>query len=183
MNMTSNTSAPRRRGSLILVALVVALIALFVWMRREAAPGPADAPPPVAAAPVTAATVASTDSTLPPGAHWEQGILLAADGSRILNSAGLPPGPPLPVAKPIPVDAAPTEVVGYTVDAQGVSRPLRAGDIKTAANTPGSFAVVDMWANGGPAVVAPTQGTHLSPAQVEKMRAAERVRDQAQSNR
>ncbi|CAN5116063.1 hypothetical protein BH11PSE14_BH11PSE14_10870 [soil metagenome] len=183
MNSTDNSPAPPRRGSLILVALVLALVALFFWMRRESAPvATVAAPPPPAPAPVRAAVYSSGDPSLPPGAHWEQGILLDADGKRILSAAGLPPGPRTPDAKPVPIKAAPTDIVGYRVDANGVSHPMRAEDIKTAANAPGTFAAVDMWADGGPAVVAPTQGVHLTEQQVEKLRAAERARDQAQRN-
>ncbi|MEO6104067.1 MAG: hypothetical protein ABIP44_10570 [Pseudoxanthomonas sp.] len=183
MNSTDTAPAPRRRGSLLLIAIVVALVVLFLWMRRDNAPEATVAiPAPAEPAPAPARpTYSSTDSSLPPGAHWEQGILLDAAGNRILNAAGLPPGPPIPVAKPIPIQAAPGDIVGYTVDANGVSHPLRADSIKSAANTPGTYAAVDIWADGGPAVVAPTQGVHLTAQQVEKLRAAERARDQAQA--
>ena len=179
------TSLNRRRigpGSIALVAMVLALLAYYFWSRSAA-----DASPQAAAVAPLPRPVATTPAIgaggLPPGAHYEDGILLDAQGQRILNEAGLPPGPPLDPAKPIPIKATPGEIVGYSKDANGVSRPMRASDIKQAANTPGTYAVVDMWANGGPAVVAPTQGRHLSDAEVAKMRTAEAQRDAASAGR
>ena len=51
-----------------------------------------------------------------------------ADGTRILNEAGLPDsGVPLPVAKPIPIKAAPSEIIGYKKDANGEYYRVYAG--------------------------------------------------------
>ncbi len=182
-----NDAVPARArmgtGTFLLAIAVVALVGYYLWSRPSAAPPAVTAvatPDAVSAAPRAPATA---DAGLPPGAHEEDGILVDAQGQRILNAAGLPPGPPLPPAKPIPIKAAPGEIVGYSTDAKGVSHPMRAGDIKTAANTPGTYAVVDMWANGGPTVVAPTQGQHLTEAEVAKRRAAEAARDAASSRK
>jgi hypothetical protein len=184
-----NTPVPPVRrlpaGALLVAAAVLALLAYFVLSRRaEAPPAAANATAPAS---VTAPTVPAarngtdpalpTDMDLPPGAHYEGGILVDADGRRILNEAGLPVGPPLPQAKPIPIKAAPNDVVGYTKDAKGVVRPLRAGDLKGAANAPGTYAVVDMWAEGGPAVVPATEGRRLSDQEVARLRAEEAARD------
>lgn len=180
-----NATSPNRRrtgpGSIGLVVIVLALLAYYFWSRAAVVTSPPA--PAVAPLPRPVATTPATGLGLPPGAHYEEGILLDAQGQRILNEAGLPPGPPLDPAKPIPIKAAPGDIVGYRKDANGVSQPMRASDIKTAANTPGTYAVVDMWANGGPAVVAPTQGRHLSDAEVARLRAAEAQRDAASAAR
>lgn len=164
-------------GSLLVAVVVIALLAYFFW------PRPAPAPTVPAATPATAAATARPASPGAPvdasGIRNEGGILVDAEGHRILNEAGLPPGPPLPEAKPIPIKAAPGDVIGYRKDANGVSQPLRAGDLKGAANAPGTFAVVDMWADGGPVVVPATEGHHLSAAEVAKLRAAEAARNRA----
>lgn len=187
MNETNSGSARLRPGTLLVAGAAVLLVAFYFWSRHAGAPVDAavDATPaPALTVPAAGATsAASLGNGLPPGAHMEEGILLDAQGNRILNEAGLPPGPPLEVAKPIPIAAAPSEIVGYRKDANGVSQPMRAGDIKTAANTPGTYAVVDMWANGGPTVVAPSQGRHLTETEVAKLRAAEEKRDAASASR
>lgn len=171
----------RRRGSLALLLLVAVLLGYFAWSRWHA---PADVPLPTAAvtdAAVPAPARAPVPAGLPAGAHYDEGgILIDAEGRRILNEAGLPPGPPLDPAKPIPVKAAPGEIVGYAKDANGVSKPLRAEDLRgRAANSPGTFAVVDMWADGGPVVVQATEGHHLTPSELAAARAAEDQRDRA----
>lgn len=171
--------APFGLGSLLIATVVLALLAYYFWPRPQPAQGPAEPVAPIAQATASPSLpVAGAD-----GVRNEDGILVDAQGNRILNAAGLPPGPPLDPAKPIPIKAAPTDIVGYRKDANGVSQPMRASDIKTAANTPGTYAVVDMWANGGPAVVAPTEGRHLTDAEVAKMRAAEAQRDAASAAR
>ena len=181
-----STPAPAVRrpgiGTILLVVAVLALLVYYFWPRHaESTDSPVPVTDAVVAAP--AAPVALGTDGLPAGAHYEGGILLDAQGQRILNSAGLPPGPPLEAAKPIPIKAAPGDIVGYRKDANGVSQPMRASDIKTAANAPGTYAAVDMWADGGPAVVAPTQGRHLSDAEVARLRAAEAQRDAASAAR
>ena len=115
---------------------------------------------------------------MPAGAREVGGILVDAEGNRILSEAGLPLSKePLPQAKPIPIKAAPGEIIGYAKDANGNSTPIRAGDLKTVPNAPGTFAVVDMWAEGGPTVVPATKGQPLTAAEVAKMRAEEDRRD------
>jgi hypothetical protein len=183
------TAAPRRLspGAVLVALAVLALVAYFFWTRGESA-----AEARQAAAADTAALSAAADRAaagaavapahavppgMPAGAHYEGGILVDAQGQRILSPAGLPIGPPLPPAPPLPVKAAPNDVVGYTTDANGVSHPLRAKDYAAAQNTPGTYAVVDLWAEGGPAVVPATEGRRLSDAEVAKLRAAEAERD------
>jgi hypothetical protein len=185
-----NTPAPAARrlpaGALLVAAAVLALVAYFVLSRRAEAPAPAATAPVVEMPATTARGVAPVGDQpplppamdLPPGAPYEGGILVDAAGNRILNEAGLPVGPPLPPAKPIPVKAAPNDVVGYTKDRKGVVKPLHASDLKgAAANAPGTYAVVDLWAEGGPAVVPATEGTRLSDEEVARLRAAEAARD------
>lgn len=177
-----NQARSPRRGILVQLVLgtaVLALLAYYFWPRTEEA-----APPPAPAAPVTVAKPAPAPGTLGPGVRNVGGILLDADGNRILNSAGLPGMEPLPPAKPIPIKAAPNDIVGYSTDANGVSRPLRAKDIRGAANAPGTYVAVDMWAEGGPAVVTPTRpGRLLTEAEVERSRAEERAREERDRQR
>ena len=180
-----DSARPRtpRLPSLLLVLAVLALLAYFAWTRRAVLPEAV--PEPVAAvpqAPIHAPTAANPGG-LPPGAHYDHGILLDAQGNRILNAAGLPPGPPLPPAKPIPIDAPPDAVVGYTTLPDGTSKPLRAGDMTQPANSPGTYAAVDIFADGGPKVVPPTEGRHLSESELTRARAEEAQRDAAQSRR
>lgn len=180
-----NAAAPSRRNplpGLLLAIAVLVLVAYYFWPRASEAPA--------AAAPATqAATITPSASPangpLPPGAVSNVGgIPLDANGNRILNEAGLPiSNEPLPQAKPIPVKAPAGTVIGYTKDAQGNSQPIRAGDLKQIPNSPGTYVVVDMWADGGPTVVPPTQGQHLSPAELAKLRAAEDARDRAAGQR
>jgi len=180
--MMTSSPAPRRSPwSVILLLAAIGLLALYFWPRQATAPaaGTATAPGAQGAA---SGQAASTDyGPLPPGAVSNVGgIPLDAQGHRVLNAAGLPiSNEPLPQARPIPVRAPPGAVIGYTTDAQGVSHPLRAGDLKQVPNSPGTYAVVDMWAEGGPAVVPATEGHHLTPAEVAKLRAAEDARDRA----
>lgn len=172
-----NAAAPSRRigaGTLLVGAIVLALLAYFLWPKADTAPA-VDAG---ASAPVTPAAPAAPPQAGVNGVRdLGDGVLVDAEGNRILNEAGLPLGDPLPPAKPVPIKAAPETVVGYVKDANGVSQPLRAKDIRGAANTPGTYAAVDMWADGGPAVVTPTQGRHLTQAQVDQMRDEERLRE------
>jgi hypothetical protein len=172
-----NQARSPRRGILIQLVLgtaVLALLAYYFWPRSEDAP-----PTPEPVAPVAATAPTPTTGTAGPGVRNVGGILLDADGKRILNSAGLPGTEPLPPAKPIPIRAAPNDIVGYSTDANGVSRPLRAKDIRGAANAPGTYVAVDMWAEGGPAVVTPTRpGRLLTEAEVERSRAEERAREE-----
>lgn len=98
------------------------------------------------------------------------------DANRVPNEAGLPSnGKPIPSAPIIPVKAAQGEIIGYRVDKNGVSQPLRAGDA-VVPNSPGTFAVVDPFADGGYAVVPATKpGPRLSQAELERLRARERA--------
>ena len=182
----NSPAAPRRNPipALLVALAVLALVAYYFWPRSEA--------PAVVADPAQADTMVDTRPTgsaasgpLPPGAVSNVGgIPLDANGNRILNEAGLPiSNEPLPQAKPIPIKAPQGAIIGYTKDAQGNSQPLRAGDLKQIPNSPGTFAVVDMWADGGPTVVPPTQGQRLTPAEAARLRAEEEARDRAASQR
>lgn len=97
--------------------------------------------------------------------------------NRVPNEAGLPSnGQPIPSAPRIPVRAAPGEVIGYRVDANGVSQPLRAGEAGVVPNSPGTYAVVDPFAEGGYAVVPmPKPGPRISQAELERLRERERA--------
>lgn len=185
-----NTAAAPRRSPLVGIVIaiaVLALVAYYYWPRGEAPTASADA----GAASTTPDQGPMVDTRpvatgpLPPGAVSNVGgIPLDANGNRILTEAGLPiSNEPLPQAKPIPVKAPAGAIIGYTKDAQGNSQPIRAGDLRQVPNSPGTFAVVDMWADGGPTVVAPTQGHHLTPAEAAKMRADEEARDRASAQR
>lgn len=176
-----NTIKPMRRPlvPVVLLALVAAFITYYYWSRFSASPANQAGPNPEA--PVQESP-ASTNRT-PPGPgdrHYAgEGIEVDSTGARILNEAGLPDsGVPLPVAKPIPIRAAPSEVIGYKKDANGVVKPMRAGDLDAVPNSPGTYAVVDMWADGGPAVVPATRGSALSPGELAKLRAAEAKSEQ-----
>jgi hypothetical protein len=181
MDSSSTSPHPKnpgpRIGTILVALLALGLIGYYLYQQRPAAS--------------TAAT-ATNDPSLPAGTAEQDSaayqsqikppppMLLDAEGHRILNSAGLPiSSEPLPEAKPIPVKAPPGAVIGYTVDAQGVSHEIRAGDLKQVPNTPGSFAVVDMWADGGPTVVPPTKGRPLSAAELARLQAQEDARAQA----
>lgn len=169
--INAGRSASPRLLPIVLVIAAIALVAYFYWPRPQPSNSAPDqqSPAPLGAQSGTIPATGQVD-----GATSAYTYAVDASGNRILNEAGLPiPAQPLPVAKPIPIRAAPSEVIGYTVDAQGVSTPIRAGQLKAVPNTPGSFAVVDMWAEGGPAVVPATKGQAVSPAELEKMRAAE----------
>ena len=178
--------APRRSPvvGIVLALAVAALVVYYFWPRPASTP--ADAAAPVAAdqattmAPATP-SLSAANGPMPPGAVSNVGgIPLDANGNRILNEAGLPiSNEPLPQAKPIPVKAPKGAIIGYTKDAAGNSVPLRAGDLKQIPNSPGTYAVVDMWADGGPTVVPATEGHHLTAAELAKMRAAEDARDRA----
>jgi hypothetical protein len=194
MNTPASPAARRLSPGAVLVALaVLALVAYFLWSRSESAAesrqaaGAAEAADASAAAErraaagIARAAAPAVPAGMPAGAHYEGGILVDAQGQRILSAAGLPIGPPLPPAPPLPVKAAPNDVVGYTTDANGVSRPLKAKDYKAAENAPGTYAVVDLWAEGGPAVVPATEGHRLSDAEAAKLRAAEAERDRRAS--
>jgi len=179
-----NQTTPQRRSNLagiVIAFLALALVAYYFWPKSDATsasePGSeqgaldagADASPQLSSRP-----------GLPPGAHEVGGILVDAEGKRILSEAGLPLSKePLPQAKPIPIKAAPGEIIGYSKDANGNSTPIRAGDLKTVPNAPGTFAVVDMWAEGGPTVVPATKGQPISEAELAKMRQEEDRRDRS----
>jgi hypothetical protein len=181
--MTTTTKTRPSPVALLLFLAAMALVAYYFWPRNEtpvadpslAGDAAADA------APVSAASRSASNGPLPPGAVSNVGgIPLDANGNRILNEAGLPiTNEPVPQAKPIPVKAPAGAVIGYTKDAAGNSQPIRAGDLKQIPNSPGTFAVVDMWADGGPTVVPPTQGQRLTPAEVAKLRAEEEARERA----
>lgn len=183
MNTSSASSRPRSRLGLIALLVAAALVASYFWPKSA---GQHDEVPLPASTGDSADsdTPGASNSALPPGAVSNVGgIPVDAEGHRILNEAGLPlSDEPLPVAKPIPVKAPTGAVVGYTKDAQGNTQPVRAGELKQVPNTPGSFVVVDMWADGGPAVVPPTQGKHLTEAELAKLRAQEKA-DQGASPR
>ena len=179
--MNSGVATRRNRLPGLLLALaVLGLIAYYFWPRSET---PAATAPDGLATPAGSPAASSANGPLPPGAVSNVGgIPLDAEGHRILNEAGLPiSNEPLPEAKAIPIKAPAGTVIGYTKDAQGNSQPLRAGDLKQIPNTPGSYAVVDMWADGGPTIVPATQGKHLSEAEVKRLQDAERAREQAGS--
>lgn len=182
--MTDTTSKPRRSPAAILIFVAaMALVAYYFWPKAEA---PASTAPEMAADAPDARPVASPgNGPLPPGAVSNVGgIPLDANGHRVLNEAGLPiSNEPLPQAKPIPVKAPAGAVIGYTKDAAGNSQPIRAGDLKQIPNSPGTFAVVDMWADGGPTVVPPTQGQRLTPEEAARLRAAEDARDRGTPQR
>jgi hypothetical protein len=179
----NTTPAPRRSPvvGIVLALAVAALLAYYYWPRSATAP--ADATTPVGANPATPATpsLSAANGPMPPGAVSNVGgIPLDANGNRILNEAGLPySSEPLPQAKPIPVKAPKGAIIGYTKDAAGNSVPLRAGDLKQIPNSPGTYAVVDMWADGGPTVVPATEGHHITEAEMAKIRAEEAARDRA----
>ena len=178
--MTTTTAPRRSLFPIVIAAAVLALVAYYFWPRAQA-PAATDAAA-TAAAQAPAVPAASTaNGPLPPGAVSNVGgIPLDAEGHRILNEAGLPiSNEPLPQAKPIPVKAPKGAIIGYTKDAQGNSQPIRAGDLKAIPNSPGTFAVVDMWADGGPTVVPPTEGKRLTPAESERMRAQEEASERA----
>jgi hypothetical protein len=177
--MTTTTRRPL--SSLLLLGAALALLAYLYWPRKadsEAVPAvPADASSSSTGAP----GLSAGNGPLPPGAVSNVGgIPLDAQGHRIVNEAGLPiSNERLPQAKPIPIKAPTGTVIGYIKDAQGNAQPLRAGDLKQIPNSPGSYAVVDMWADGGPTVVAPIEGRHLSEAELKRQQDAERAREQA----
>ncbi|MEO6519426.1 MAG: hypothetical protein ABIO17_10615 [Pseudoxanthomonas sp.] len=169
-------STPPRRQllPLMLLVLAAAFAAYFFWPRQAG-----DAAAPTAgedALAVPGATPAGTPTVSADGRRYAgEGIEVDASGARILNEAGLPQSQePLPVAKPIPIKAAPSDVIGYSKDANGVVKPIRAGELTVVPNSPGTYAVVDMWAEGGPAVVPATRGTAVSPAELARLREAER---------
>lgn len=176
-----NAPSSRRASpiGIALAAMALALVAYYFWPRS---PNPAPANP---GQPVV-------DPAQTPGAGAGSALANAANSPYRLGPDGKPlrtvDGVPVPKepwaiasAKPIPVEAAPGQVIGYTVDAQGNSKPVRAGEAGgVPANTPGSFAVVDMWADGGPAVVPATEGQHLSPAEYARLHAQEEARDKSQ---
>jgi hypothetical protein len=175
----TTTPAPRRSlFPILMAAAVLALVAYYFWPRAEAPASPDAATTAATDAPATP-TASTANGPLPPGAVSNVGgIPLDANGNRILNEAGLPiSNEPLPQAKPIPVKAPKGAIIGYTKDAQGNSQPIRAGDLKQVPNSPGTFAVVDMWADGGPTVVPPTEGKRLSPAEAARLKAEEDARD------
>lgn len=168
-----NTIKPRQRSLVpfVLLALAAASATYYYWGRHSASQA---GPNPEAAVQGLPASTSGTQAGASDRRYAGDGIEVDSNGARILNEAGLPDsGVPLPVAKPIPIKAAPNEVIGYKKDANGVVKPLRAGDLDAVPNSPGTYAVVDMWAEGGPAVVPATRGTALSPEELAKLREAE----------
>ena len=182
-----NASAPNTRShswaGLIVLAAIAALVAFYFWPRSADRQAQDAANASLSDSANVAGTTGSPNGSLPPGAVSNVGgIPLDANGNRILNEAGLPiSNEPLPEAKAIPIKAPAGTVIGYTKDAQGNSKPLIAGDLKQIPNTPGSYAVVDMWADGGPTVVPATEGKHLSEAELKRLQDAERARERASS--
>lgn len=171
-----NTTKPLKRPlvPVVLLALAAASATYYYWSRFSASPGDQAGPNPEATVQGSPASNNRTPAGTGNGYYAGEGIKVDANGARILNEAGLPDsGVPLPVAKPIPIKAGPTDVIGYKKDANGVVKPLRAGELDAVPNSPGTYAVVDMWAEGGPAVVPATRGTALSPAELARLRAAE----------
>lgn len=178
MSQAINTHRPAsaRLLPVVLLLAAVGLVAYFYWPKPE----PSSSTPVLQTPTSGSMESGAANAARPVGGSAAGTYAVDANGERLLNEAGLPySAEPLPVAKPIPIRAAPSEVIGYTVDAQGVSRPIRAGELKAVPNTPGSFAVVDMWAEGGPTVVPATKGQSLSPAELERMRAAEQASERA----
>lgn len=173
---TSSRAEPSKRPlvSIVLLALAAASATYYFWSRVSNRP--VDQAGSKLEAPVQGSAAGSSGAPAGPGdrRYAGQGIEVDANGVRVLNEAGLPDsGVPLPVAKPIPIKAAPSEIIGYKKDANGVVTPIRAGQLDAVPNSPGTYAVVDMWAEGGPAVVPATRGTALSPAELAKLREAE----------
>lgn len=175
--MPATHAAPQSRRPLLpilLLVLAAASATYFFWPKisgGDAAPADTDLEGQAApATPGATRAQASPDGRLYAG----EGIEVDANGARILNEAGLPlSAEPLPPAKPIPIKAAPSDVIGYAKDAQGVIKPIKAGELAAVPNSPGTYAVVDMWAEGGPAVVPATKGTALSPQELARLREAE----------
>ncbi|MDZ4325321.1 MAG: hypothetical protein U1A73_09945 [Pseudomonas sp.] len=171
-----NTIKPLRRSlvPIALLALAAAFATYYFWSRFSASPDDQDGLNPEAALQGSPASTTGAQAR-PNDRHFAgEGIEVDANGARILNEAGLPDsGVPLPVAKPIPIKAAPSEIIGYKKDANGEVTPIRAGELDVVPNSPGTYAVVDMWAEGGPAVVPATRGTALSPEELAKLREAE----------
>jgi hypothetical protein len=171
-----NTIKPLKRTlvPIVLLALAAASATYYYWSRFSSSPADQAGPKAEAAAQGSPASSSGTRVGSGDPRYAGEGIQVDANGARILNEAGLPDsGVPLPVAKPIPIKAAPSEVIGYKTDANGVVKPIRAGELDAVPNSPGTYAVVDMWAEGGPAVVPATKGTALSPEELAKLRAAE----------
>lgn len=166
MNNPQSSVAPSKVARIFLLAAlaVVAALVYYSW-GRSTRPATGDA------AAVAGATTADLADRSAPSAPAVTG-----EGERVLNEAGLPVGPPLPPAKPIPVRAAPGDVVGYRKDANGQLRPMKAAELASMpANSPGTYAVVDMWADGGSVVVPPTPaGAPVSAETLERMRTEER---------
>lgn len=165
MNQQPPSAAPPTiaKISLLAAALAVAAIVYYTWMRpsRSAsdAAGPAET---------------TIDSALP-GSSPTPDTAMNEAGDRILNEVGLPVGPPLPPAKAIPVKAAPNDIVGYRKDANGQMRPMKAAELAAMpANSPGTYAVVDMWADGGSVVVPPTPAGPPVPPEVRKRARSDR---------
>lgn len=165
MNNSESPAAPKVAKIFLLVALAVVAVLVYYTGDRAKQTTTDDA---AATAGSTTASVAASSAASAPA--------LNAQGERVLNEAGLPVGPPLPPAKPIPVRAAPNDVVGYRKDANGQLRPMKAAELAALpANSPGTYAVVDMWADGGSVVVPPTPaGTPVSAETLERIRTEER---------
>lgn len=191
----NNPRSPARKaaslGSWLLAAAVLSLVAYYFWpapvtSSTQASAGAAATPGSSADAVANgvagdqAGAVGAYPSAAASAAGAPPPMALDANGGRILNEAGLPPGPPLPEAKPLPIKAAPGEVIGYSVDAQGVSHPMRAGDLKVVPNSPGTYAVVDMWGDNGYTIVPATKpGPRMTEAELARARERERLGDGA----
>lgn len=190
----NTTSTPRRNPlpGLLLALAALGLVAYYFWPHKgsegtdnasasNATAANAEAAGNAGAGAPAGPKLSPANGPMPPGTVSNVGgIPLDANGNRILNEAGLPiSNEPLPQAKPIPIKAPAGAIIGYTKDAQGNVQPLRAGNLKQIPNSPGTYAVVDMWADGGPTVIPATEGKRLSPAELQRLQDAERAREQA----
>ena len=183
--MTSSPASRRSPWAVLLLVAAVGLLVAYYWPRSATTPAAGTDAATAAQQAANGQSAQADYGPLPPGAVSNAGgIPLDAQGHRVLNSAGLPiSSEPLLPARPIPIKAPAGAVIGYTTDANGTSHPLRAGDLKQIPNSPGTYAVVDMWADGGPTVVPATVGQHLTPAEAARLEAEEDARDRASSQR
>jgi hypothetical protein len=152
---------------MIVVVLLLAAAAVYVLMQRNQAAETAVQP----AAQATEEDGVYRDSDY---------VVVGEDGSVTTTDAFTAPPVAVEPAKPIPVRAKPNQVIGYEVDASGKAKEITPGTIGKTPNSPGTYAVVDMWATGGPVVVpAQQRGRSLTEAELQQMRAEEAKRDEA----
>lgn len=165
MDKISSSLSIRRPVSALLLATVAGLSVYYAVSLPSDTDGVVKP-----AAPVVASTQEpSAQAVVSTGAAPQAGYV-EPGSNRLLSVAGTPmPSTPLPQARPIPVKAREGEVVGFALDANGVARPMRAGDLHAVPNSPGTFATVDMWAEGGPAVVAPKRSDPVPPELAKRM--------------